>query len=80
MAVKRMTYIAFLEDADGQQVNFERFACRHAATVKSMMLKLWSSSLYRACTKSAETVKVYKSNDGYHYDDTPVIAFALPIN
>lgn len=78
MKEKKMTYIAFLEDADGREVDFERFSCKQAATVKRMMLELWESSLYRTCTKTAKTVKVYKSNDGYHHDDTATLAFALP--
>lgn len=75
--MKQQTFIVFFETADGGQVTFERFSCRRIATVKSRIRGLWKSSLYRACTKGAEVVKIYATPDGYNRESRPVETMKL---
>ena len=77
--MKRQTFIAYLQTADGKQVTFERFNCKKVSTVKNQIVKLWlNSSLYRACCKGAQVVRIYATPDGYHTAPECLVSFELP--
>ena len=73
--MQTMTYIAIIQDKDFNQISFERFSCKRLQTVKENMLKLFSNSLYKACTPGAAAVAVYKTPDGYNKEEYPCMCF-----
>ena len=75
--MKQQTFIAFFKDSNGEKIDFERFSCRRAETVKKYIEQLWKSALYRACTKGAETVSIYATPDGIHEQPEPVAVVDL---
>lgn len=75
--MKQQTFIAFFENRSGQRITFERFSCARIDTVKKYIRELWSSSLYRVCTKGAEVVKIYATPDGYHELSDPAAIVEL---
>ena len=78
--MKQQTFIAILKDADGKQTYFERWACKRVETVRKNMLKLWDIPSYRSgFNKTAKTVEIYATPDGYTEEKYPVLTFELPV-
>lgn len=57
----RQTFLAVFQDKAGKQVSFERFNYKRLSTVRKALMQLWNNSLYRVCTKEAETISIYKT-------------------
>ena len=75
--MKQQTFIAFFLNAEKEKIDFERFSCKRAETVKKYIVQLWQSELYRICTKGAETVTIYATPDGIHEQPHPVAVVNL---
>jgi len=75
--MKQQTFIAYLEDQNFKMITFERFSCKRLETVINQMKELLKSSLYRACTKEAVSVAIYKTPDGYSKEDNPCCCFNI---
>lgn len=69
--MKQQTFIAYIEDGNGKMMDFERFSCKRAETVRKNMTALFQNDLYRACTKGAVSFAIYATPDGYHREDEP---------
>lgn len=74
---KQQTFIAFFESKDGKRIDFERFCCKRIDTAKKYIGQLWENSLYRACTKGAEVVKIYATPDGVNKEPVPAAIIEL---
>ncbi len=66
--MKEQTFIAKIYDAAGTCIDFERFTCKRAETVKKHMLRLFDNELYRICTRGAEKVVIYATPAGMEYN------------
>lgn len=75
--MKKQTFIAIIKDGTGKEISFERFTCKRADTVKNSMMKLFDNDLYRACMKTAATIEVYSTSNGYNRDKTSVLSFEV---
>lgn len=75
--MKQQTFIVYLEDKNLKMVTFERFSCRRLETVINQMQELLKNSLYRACTKEAVSVAIYKTPNGYTKDPAPCCCFNI---
>ena len=75
--MKNQTYIAILENKNFKMVTFERFSCVRVETVKKQMEILLNNSLYRACTKDAVSVAIYRTPDGYKKEENPCCCFNI---
>ena len=60
------TYLVKFIDNDWNDYGFERFSYKRLSTVKNAINKLWSSSLYRVCTKGATQAVIYQTPYGTH--------------
>lgn len=75
----KQTFIAYIYDNNGRQMDFVRFACKKASTVKNNMMKLKENSLYRVCTKGADHVKVFATPNGIDKESIPCMEFEFVI-
>lgn len=73
----KMNYIVYICSNTDYVITFERFACKKLETVKRNMQKLLDNDLYRACTKGAEKIKVYRTPDGYSREEKPVLTMNI---
>lgn len=75
--MKQQTFIVYLEDQNFKMVTFERFSCKRLETVINQMNELLKSSLYRACTKEAVSVAIYRTPDGINKEVSPCCCFNI---
>ena len=75
--MKQQTFIVYLEDKNFKMVTFERFSCKRLETVINQMKELLKNSLYRACTKEAVSVAIYKTPDGCTKNPAPCCCFNI---
>lgn len=75
--MKQQTFIVYLEDQNFKMVTFERFSYKRLETVINQMQELLKNSLYRACTKEAVSVAIYRTPDGYTKDSNPCCCFNI---
>ena len=73
----KQTFIAIIKNRAGREITFERFSCKRAETVRTNMMQLFKSDLYRACTRGAETVEIYRTPDGYSREEKPVFTMNI---
>ena len=73
----QQTFIAFIIDTNNNRMDFERFNCAKVETVKRQMQELFKNALYRACTKGAAAVAIYRTPDGYHEEEKPACIFNI---
>lgn len=67
--MKKQTYMTILEDENGQEIDFERWAYKRAQTCISKMLELYSGEwafLYRKEIDRAARIVCYPTPDGYN--------------
>lgn len=73
--MKQQTFIVYLEDRNFKMITFERFFCKRLETVVNQMKELLKNSLYRACTKEAVSVAIYRTPDGCTKEENPCCCF-----
>ena len=79
MIKQEMRFLAVLENADSQEVGFERFGCKKPETVRKNMEWLLDQPLYRACVRmdGAVRVAIYATPDGYGREPSPCLCFDI---
>lgn len=64
------TYLVIFTDENNNDYGFERFGYKRLATVKNAVKKIWSSPLYRVCTKGATQAVIIQTPYGRHEGHT----------
>ena len=78
--MKLQTYIAFYYNANGDKVDFDRFSCKRADTVKRQILRaLEDSALFRTCHRldGSARVAVFATPDGLTEEPAPRLEFSV---
>lgn len=78
--MKKQTFIALIKDENGNNIGFERFACKKLETVRKNMIDLFNNDLYRICMSNANMIYVYATPDGYNKDIFPAAQWEVELN
>lgn len=78
--MKTQTYISFWKDADGKVINFERWSQKRLDTVKNHNRELAQNSMMKVLNKTAVTVEIYATPDGYTQEETPSAIYNINLD
>lgn len=54
-------------------LDFQPFACKRPETATRHMRELFENDLYRACTKGAKEIHIYRTPDHVHEEGEPIV-------
>jgi len=74
---RQQNFIAFVYGENhtkrSDYITFERFACKRPETAARHMRGLFENDLYRACTKGAKEIHIYRTPDHVHEEGDPIV-------
>lgn len=77
--MKKQTYISYLEDSNGNMINFERWGYKKTSTIIKSLKKLYNEYYfsYKDDLMKSERITIYATPNGYEKEETPAITLKI---